>query len=74
MTAACVTLETIDEGHVVTVYSDSSYLLNCMRRGWYERGGRTDGSTTSESRWRTGSCGRGSWKRHGATGRCDGGR
>jgi ribonuclease HI len=36
VTAACVTLETIDEGHVVTVYSDSSYLLNCMRRGWYE--------------------------------------
>ena len=36
MTAACVALETIDEGHVVTVYSDSSYLLNCMRRGWYE--------------------------------------
>jgi ribonuclease HI len=37
VTAACVTLETIDEGHVVTVYSDSSYLLNCMRRGWYEK-------------------------------------
>jgi ribonuclease HI len=36
VTAACVALETIDEGHVVTVYSDSSYLLNCMRRGWYE--------------------------------------
>ena len=36
VTAACVTLETIDEGHVVSVYSDSSYLLNCMRRGWYE--------------------------------------
>ena len=37
VTAACVALETIDEGHVVTVYSDSSYLVNCMRRGWHER-------------------------------------
>ena len=37
LTAACVALETIDEGHVVTVYSDSSYLVNCMRRGWYKK-------------------------------------
>src|SRR5918998_3421635 len=37
VTAACVALETIDEGHVVTVYSDSSYLVNCMRRGWHEK-------------------------------------
>ena len=37
ITAACVALETIDEGHVVTVYSDSSYLVNCMRRGWHEK-------------------------------------
>jgi ribonuclease HI len=37
LTAACVALETIGEGHVVTVYSDASYLVNCMRRGWYER-------------------------------------
>jgi ribonuclease HI len=37
VTAACVALEKIDEGHVVTVYSDSSYLVNCMRRGWHER-------------------------------------
>ena len=37
VTAACVALETVDEGHVVTVYSDSSYLINCMRRGWYEK-------------------------------------
>src|SRR3712207_534868 len=37
VTAACVALETIDEGHIVTVYSDSSYLVNCMRRGWYEK-------------------------------------
>ena len=37
VTAACVALETIDEGHVVTVYSDSSYLINCMRRGWYRK-------------------------------------
>jgi ribonuclease HI len=37
LTAACVALETIDEGHVVSVYSDSSYLVNCMRRGWYEK-------------------------------------
>ena len=37
ITAACVALETIDEGHIVTVYSDSSYLVNCMRRGWYKK-------------------------------------
>jgi ribonuclease HI len=37
LTAACLALETIDEGHIVTVYSDASYLVNCMRRGWYER-------------------------------------
>ena len=36
LTAACVALETIDEGHIVTVYSDASYLVNCMRRGWHE--------------------------------------
>jgi ribonuclease HI len=35
--AACVALETIDEGHLVTVYSDSSYLVNCMRRSWYKK-------------------------------------
>jgi ribonuclease HI len=34
LTAACVALEMIDEGHIVTVYSDSSYLVNCMRSGW----------------------------------------
>ena len=37
ITAACVALEAIDEGCSVTVYSDASYLVNCMRRGWYER-------------------------------------
>jgi ribonuclease HI len=37
LTAACVALETIDQGRVVTVYSDSSYLVNCMRRGWYKK-------------------------------------
>jgi ribonuclease HI len=37
VTAACVALETLDEGHVVTIYSDSSYLVNCMRRGWYKK-------------------------------------
>jgi ribonuclease HI len=37
ITAACVALETIDAGHTVTVYSDSSYLVNCMRRGWYKK-------------------------------------
>jgi ribonuclease HI len=37
VTAACVALETIDNGHAVTVYSDSSYLVNCMRRGWYKK-------------------------------------
>ena len=36
LTAACVALETIDEGYTVSVYSDASYLINCMRRGWYE--------------------------------------
>src|SRR4028118_1718100 len=36
LTAACVALETIDGGHVVTVYSDASYLVNGMRRGWHE--------------------------------------
>ena len=37
VTAACVALETIDKGHVVTLYSDSSYLVNCMRRSWYKK-------------------------------------
>jgi ribonuclease HI len=37
ITAACAALETVDEGHTVTVYSDASYLVNCMRRGWYEK-------------------------------------
>ena len=37
VTAACVALEAIDSGHVVTVFSDSSYVVNCMRRGWYEK-------------------------------------
>jgi ribonuclease HI len=37
LTAACVALETIEEGHIVTVYSDASYLINCMRRGWYKK-------------------------------------
>jgi ribonuclease HI len=36
ITAACVALETVDEGYTVTVYSDASYLVNCMRRGWYK--------------------------------------
>lgn len=36
LTAACVALETIDAGHTVTIYSDASYLVNCMRRGWYK--------------------------------------
>jgi ribonuclease HI len=37
VTAACVALEAIDKGHIVTVYSDSSYLVNCMKRGWYKK-------------------------------------
>ena len=37
LTAACVALETIDEGHTVTIYADSSYLVNGMRRGWYKK-------------------------------------
>jgi ribonuclease HI len=31
LTAACVALETIDRGHIVTVYSDSSYLLTISK-------------------------------------------
>jgi ribonuclease HI len=37
ITAACVALEAIDEGHTVTIYSDASYVVNCMRRGWYKK-------------------------------------
>jgi ribonuclease HI len=37
LTAACVALETIEEGYTVSVYSDASYLINCMRRGWYNK-------------------------------------
>ena len=37
ITAACVALETIDEGYTVTVNADASYLVNCMRRGWYKK-------------------------------------
>jgi ribonuclease HI len=37
ITAACAALERIGEGHTVTVYADASYLVNCMRRGWYEK-------------------------------------
>jgi ribonuclease HI len=37
ITAAYVALERIDEEHVVSVYSDSSYLVNCMRRGWHKK-------------------------------------
>jgi ribonuclease HI len=37
ITAACAALENIGEGHKVTVYADASYLVNCMRRGWYEK-------------------------------------
>jgi ribonuclease HI len=37
LTAACVALETIEEGCTVSLYSDASYLINCMRRGWYKK-------------------------------------
>ncbi len=37
LTSACVALETIEEGYTVSVYSDASYLINCMRRGWYKK-------------------------------------
>ena len=37
LTAACGALEIIEEGHIVTLFSDSSYLVNCMRRGWYKK-------------------------------------
>jgi ribonuclease HI len=36
LTAARLALETIDKGHMVTVYSDSSYLVICIRKGWYK--------------------------------------
>jgi ribonuclease HI len=36
ITAACVALERVDEEQTVTIYSDASYLVNCMRRGWYK--------------------------------------
>ena len=37
ITAACVALETMDDALTVTVHSDASYLVNCMRRGWYKK-------------------------------------
>jgi ribonuclease HI len=37
LTAACVALESIEEGYTVSVYSGASYLINCMRRGWYKK-------------------------------------
>ena len=37
ITAACVALEAIEKGSTVTVCSDASYLVNCMRRGWYRK-------------------------------------
>jgi ribonuclease HI len=37
ITAACVALDRIDKGHLVTIYSDCSYLVNCMRWGWYKK-------------------------------------
>ena len=74
LTAACVALETIDEGHIVTVYSDSSYLVNCMRRVGTRSGERTAASTTAMNRWRTEVYGRGSWKQSSATRKCCGGR
>jgi len=37
LTADCVALETMDEGYTLSVYSDSSYLVNCMRSGWYKK-------------------------------------
>ncbi|WP_119071016.1 ribonuclease H family protein [Rubrobacter indicoceani] len=36
VTAACVALEALAAGQEVTVFSDSSYLVNCMRRRWHE--------------------------------------
>ncbi|MGI8650107.1 MAG: ribonuclease H family protein [Rubrobacter sp.] len=37
ITAACIALEALDAGCEVTIFSDSSYLVNCMRRRWYEQ-------------------------------------
>ena len=75
LTAACLALETIDEGYVVTVYSDASYLVNCMRRGWHERW-RENGWLNHRKRP---VANRDLWERlleatRGATGRCAGGR
>lgn len=36
VTAACAALEAVREPSEVTVYADSSYLVNCMRRRWHE--------------------------------------
>ncbi len=66
--APCVALETIDKVHAVIVHSDCSYLVNCMRRGWYKKWRENACSTTAMSRWRTETYGRGSWKQNSATG------
>jgi ribonuclease HI len=34
ITAACEALERLKPTEFVTLYSDSSYVVNCMRRGW----------------------------------------
>lgn len=37
MLAAIIALETLKEACVVTLYSDSSYLVNAVSKGWLER-------------------------------------
>jgi ribonuclease HI len=73
-TAACVALGAIDKGHRVTVYSDCSYLVNCMKKGWYKKWRENGWLNTSKSRWRTEVYGRGFWEQNSGTRMCDGGR
>ena len=74
VTAACVALEMINERHKVTVYSDSSYLVNCMKRGWYEKWRENGWLNYVKEPVAKEICGKSSWKRHSATGKCDGGK
>jgi ribonuclease HI len=73
-TAACVALGAIDKGHRVTVYSDCSYLVNCMKKGWYKKWRENGWLNTSKSQWRTEVYGRGFWEQNSGTRMCDGGR
>jgi ribonuclease HI len=43
----------------VWLHSDSAYVVNCFRDGWWQRWERKGGSAPPGSRWRTGTCGSG---------------